>query len=117
MIRINNRLTDWFSSSKGAKKGDSSSLTLFAIFINDLVKEIYDLDIGVQVGDRRVSLLYYADDIVFTATSVTDLQVMLETLSGWCKNWQVLINTSTSKCVQFRPQRHRRTEYNFTNTC
>ena len=37
-IRINNRLTDWFSSSTGAKQDDSSSPTLFAIFINDLVK-------------------------------------------------------------------------------
>ena len=62
-IRINNRLTDWFSSSKGAKQEDSSSPTLFAIFINDLVKEINDLDIGGQVGDRKVSLLLYADDM------------------------------------------------------
>ena len=51
---------------------------MFATFINDLVIEINILDLGITVGERRVSLLVYADDIDFTASSENDLQTMLK---------------------------------------
>ena len=113
-IRLNDRHTDWFQCSKGAKQGDNISPTMFAIFINDLVCEINDLNLGISMGDRRISLLLYADDIVFTASSEKDLQSMLNKLAEWCKKWRVLINYSKSKCMHFRPQRHRITEFQFT---
>ena len=34
-------------------------------------------------------------------------------LSGWCRRRRVLINTFKSKCIHFRPIRHRRTEFQF----
>ena len=88
---------------KGVKQGDSISPTMFDIFINDLVIEINSLDLGISIGERRVSLLLYADDIVFTASSENDLQTMLNTLTNWCRKWRVLINTSKSMCMLFDP--------------
>lgn len=101
-IRINNKLTDWFQCETGVKQGCPLSPTLFAIFANDLVKEINDLNLGIKVGDTYVSILMYSDDIVLLADSEGKLQTMLNTLHNWCKRWRVLINTSKSKCMHFR---------------
>ena len=112
-VRINNMLSEWFSCSIGTKQGDCISPTIFSIFINDLVADINALDLGVEIDNRKISLLLYADDIVSVASSENDLQKMLDTLSKWCNKWRVVINTDKSKCMHFRSARHRKTEYQF----
>ena len=56
-IRINDKLTEWFSCDTGVKQGCCLSPTLFAIFANDLAKEINDLDLGISMGDAKVSII------------------------------------------------------------
>jgi hypothetical protein len=95
------------------KQGDSASPTLFAIFANDLVQEVNDLDLGFDLGGRKVSMLLYADDIVCIAQTEEDLQRILDKLRDWCRKWRVLINTDKSKCIHFRPGRRQQTSYEF----
>ena len=83
----------------GVKQGCNLSPTLFSIFANDLVAEVNDLDIGIKVGDRKLSLLLYADDIVLVAESEEKLQSMLDTVHSWCKQWRVLVNANQSVCT------------------
>ncbi|XP_053387278.1 uncharacterized protein LOC128551032 [Mercenaria mercenaria] len=66
-VRINDKLTERFDCKSGAKQEDNLSSTLFSIFINDLVKEINDLNIGFDIGGKKISTLLYADDIVLLA--------------------------------------------------
>jgi hypothetical protein len=113
-IRINNKLTDWFDCKTGVKQGDNLSPTLFSIFINDLVKEINDLDLGIPLNHSRISILLYADDIVLLAKNEQDLQTMLNKLKEWCKQWRVLVNTNKSKCIHFRKGRTQRSDFVFT---
>ena len=79
-VRVNNKLTDWFTCQTGVKQGDTASPTLFSIFANDLIKEVNDLDIGLELDGKKVSLLLYADDIVCIAKTEDDLQRILDTL-------------------------------------
>ena len=112
-IRINSTRTDWFYCKSGVKQGDNCSPTLFSIFIDDLVKEINNLGLGVSVGDVKVSALLYADDIALVSLTEEDMQQLLDTLHDWCKRWRVLINTDKSKVVHFRRGRRQRTEFVF----
>lgn len=112
-IRINNTMTDWFTCYSGVKQGDNLSPTLFSIFINDLVQEINNLELGIDIHSKKLSLLLYADDIVMFATNENDMQLMLNTLHNWCKKWRVLINTDKSKVVHFRSGRRPRTSFQF----
>jgi hypothetical protein len=73
---INYKLTDWFSCLSGVKQGCNLSPALFSVFANDLAREINDLDLGVTVGDIKLSLLMYADEIVLMVDSVEKLQSM-----------------------------------------
>ncbi|XP_053394824.1 uncharacterized protein LOC123524463 [Mercenaria mercenaria] len=113
-IKINNKVTNWFDCMTGVKQGDNISPTIFSIFINDLVKEVNDLDLGFDLGERKVSMLLYADDIVMFAKTKEDLQSMLNVLHNWCKRWRVLINTDKSKCMHFRKGRTAQTDQIFT---
>ena len=93
-IRINNTRTNWFFCKSGVKQGDNCSPTFFSIFVNDLVKEINNLGLGVSVGDRRVSALLYADDIALISITEQDMQHLLDTLHGAKGGVYLLIQTN-----------------------
>ena len=112
-IRINNKLTTWFDCTTGVKQGDNLSPTLVSIFTNDIIHEINELDIGIDLGGTKVSILMYADDIVLVSDTEAKLQTMLDLLDDWCNRWRVIINMNKSKCVHFRRGRAQRTEFNF----
>ena len=112
-VRLNNKTTSWFNCNSGVKQGDNCSPTLFSIFIDDLVREINELGLGINVGDAKISLLLYADDIVMVAYNGQDMQTILNKLHDWCKRWRVLINTEKSKVMHFRRGRRKRTEFQF----
>ena len=112
-IRLNNKTTAWFECRTGVKQGCNLSPTLFSIFANDLVAEINNLGLGIDIGERKLAMLLYADDIVLMAESEENLQSMLNTLSDWCRRWRVLINTNKSKCMHFRRGNSQRTQSEF----
>ncbi|MCG8049515.1 MAG: reverse transcriptase family protein, partial [Candidatus Thiodiazotropha endolucinida] len=112
-VRINGKLTNWFDCKSGVRQGCNLSPTLFSIFINDLVAEINSLNVGVKFENEQLSMLLYADDIVFVSSSEAEMQLMLNTLHQWCKKWRVLINTTKSKAVHFRQHRQPRSLYQF----
>jgi hypothetical protein len=70
--------------------------------------------LGVELVDRKLSILLYADDIALIAKSPGDLQRMLDKLHSCCRSWRVLINTNKSKCIHFRKTRSRITNFEFT---
>ena len=112
-IKVNSYTTDWFETENGVRQGDSLSPTLFAIFINDLAKEINNLNIGIPAGDRKVSILLFADDIVILGENEPDLQTLLSFVNAWCKNWRLKINMDKTKIVHYRKKRKRKTQFTF----
>jgi hypothetical protein len=112
-IRINSCYTDWFNVSSGVRQGDTLSPTLFAMYINDLVKEINDLDCGISLGNTKIGILLYADDVVLVAPNEADLQRQLDTISHWCKKWRLMINESKSQIIHFRKKAKPQTNINF----
>ena len=49
---------------------------VYSCYINDLVRRLKDLGYGVPVGDKDLTALLYADDIVLMAVSADKLQEM-----------------------------------------
>ena len=104
-VNVNGRLTGWFGVGSGVRQGDSLSPTLFSIFINDLAREIKDMNLGIHFdGDNHLALLLYADDIVIIAPSHANSQAMLDTLTRWCRKWGMRANIAKSQVVHVRNQ-------------
>ncbi len=72
-VKLNNYLTDWFSTESGIRQGDSLSPTLFAICINNLAKELKELDMGIPFDKNKICFLLFADDIVILTENESQL--------------------------------------------
>ncbi len=68
-VKVNNYVTNWFDIKSGVHQGDSLSPTLFGLFLNDLLRKVKDLKLGVKIVGEIVSILAFADDIVIFAES------------------------------------------------
>ena len=98
VLLVNHR-TDYFDCLIGVKQGDSLSPTLFAVFINDLVREIKETGIGVVLETKNenidettiISILLYADDIVLFAQNEEELQSLLLVVEIWCQTKKLRI--------------------------
>ena len=98
-IILNEHETEYFKCPIGVKQGDSISATLFAIYINDLVKEIRDSNVGINLNTDSnlenavfINILAYADDIVLLTSNETDMQFLLCIVEKWCLKWRLEVN-------------------------
>ena len=81
-IRLNRKKSSWFSCKSGVKQGDKCAPTLFSVFVDDLVKEINALGLGINVGEEKLSMLLCADDIVLVAHNEQEMQTADELEDG-----------------------------------
>ena len=112
-VKLNGRLTDWFPVSSGVRQGDSSSPTIFAFFINDLISGLHNLNMGVTFGENKLCCLTYADDVLLLAESENDMQELLNFVNDWCRKWRLIINLSKSNAMHFRNKGKRRSNFDF----
>jgi len=73
--------------------------------INDLVKEINELNMGVDCGSDKVSILLYADDIALISDDSEKLQKLLNYMKSWCTKWRMKVNVKKTNVVHFRKKR------------
>ena len=112
-VKLNGILTDWFPVSSGVRQGDSSSPTIFAFFINDLICGLNDLNKGVAFGENKLCCLAYADDVLLLAESENDMQDLLNFVNEWCRKWRLIINFSKTNAMHFRNKGKRCSNFDF----
>ena len=78
-----------------------------------MAEDIKCLNKGVNIDDRNVSILLYADDIVLISENEENLQYMLDFMCEWCYKWKLRLNIDKSSVVLFRPKPHNRSDFRF----
>ena len=78
------------------------SPSLFNLYINSLVTIMKRLGLGVEVQCLMVVVLLYADDVAILAESEQDLQIMLNILHEWTREFDMFVNIDTTKFLHFR---------------
>ncbi|XP_018497542.1 uncharacterized protein LOC108865217 [Galendromus occidentalis] len=86
-------LSDPVTQYKGVAQGDSISPLFFVLFINSLL---------TRLERRQVLAKMYADDLVIASSNAEELQRALSSLSIWCEENEMIINTGKTKAMKFR---------------
>ena len=110
-VKLNGKLSEYFSCAKGVRQGENLSPILFAIYLNDFNEFIskncnglLDLSISCQTDldvYLKMYVLLYADDTIILAENALDLQLALSSLHDYCQKWDLKVNVSKTKIVIF----------------
>ena len=101
-VKLNGILTDWFPVRAGMLQGDSSSPTIFALYINDLIEGLKTLNKGIRFNEYTLCCLTYADDVLILTENENDMQDLLNFVYEWCRKWRLKINFSKTNVMHFR---------------
>jgi exonuclease III len=88
---------------QGVRQGCPLSPILFSCFVNNLVDRLKEKGFGVEIGNRELCSLLYADDIVLLANSAEELQAMIEVVDNYCREWRLSVNLGKSKVMIVAP--------------
>ena len=97
---------DYHRIDMGVRQGGISYPILIKLYINDLISEIFNMDIGCCLSSLRMKIVAYADDIVILSSRVQHLESLYEVLVNSVERLKLEINKTKSKCVIFERARH-----------
>ena len=94
-----------FKTTEGVKQGGILSPFLFNFFMDSLISEIKDLQIGALLGKSNISILAYCDDILLISPSNGHMNIMLNKCERFAQDWKIEFNPakSVSFCSSSRP--------------
>ena len=100
-VKIKDQLTEMFKILVGVNQGDPLSPTLFNLYINDIHKYFDEGCHPVSLGNKQLSCLLYADDLVILSQSKEGLQNACNKLAQFCKDWALEVNLKKSNAMIF----------------
>ena len=100
-FKLGNVETEWIENNTGVRQGCIMSPTLFNLYIEELSVRIRKAKIGVQIGNRKLGCLGYADDIVLLSESKEDMDRLLDITDEYGREWGVRFSSRKCKVVEF----------------
>ena len=102
MVFLDGERSEGFKVEQGVAQGCSLSPILFSVFINDLLKEVEEAELGVELNTgNRISGLLFADDFVGVSDSKESLQKLIDVVHRFCNRWRLRANISKSAVMVF----------------
>ncbi len=98
-----------FDYGNGVRQGCILSPMLFNLYLNEIpfLPDEQDTDPILLPDGSSLNCLLYADDLVLISSSANGLQNALSTLSQFCRDWRMNINTKKTKAIIFQ-KKHRK---------
>ena len=90
-VLVDECMTEWFAVNTGLRQGCMLSPILFVIVIDELAREVKRTGKGVMIGNTKINILLYADDIVLIAENSEDLQYLLDVVYTFSTRWGILM--------------------------
>jgi exonuclease III len=98
-VLVDGETTRHVPSYQGVRQGCPASPSLFNIFIDELVKELKKLQLGINVDSESLTALLYADDAALLADSAEDLQKLITAVDVYCRKWRMSLNLRKSEAM------------------
>ena len=74
------------------KQGGPLSPKLYNAYIADIVVKINEVQDGVFIGDKKLNIIIYADDILLLSNTKVGMVKMLNKLKVYMVMWKIVIN-------------------------
>ena len=87
---------------RGVRQGGILSPFLFKLYIDHLLTQIANANIGCKLGILRINVIAYADDIVLLADSMDNISKLYKLLKDGLQKLQLNMNKTKSKCMVFQ---------------
>ena len=81
--------TEWVRSNRGVSSGCILSPVLFAMYTEELAVQVKERELLMRIGNEKLSLLMYADDIILMSEKSDDLQSMLDVVNEYSVDFGV----------------------------
>jgi hypothetical protein len=89
IIRNTINIDHEFQITCGVKQGGILSPYLFNLFINGILTECLEKNIGAIFKNINVSIVAYADDIILISQADKHLQILLDNCSSYSTRWKI----------------------------
>ena len=95
-VRMNGRVSKFVKLMSGLKQGGVLSPWLFALFMDDLVKELLSSGWGDRMECEDMVVLLFVDDVVLIQESVEKAQRLVNIVYEWGRSWGMVLSASKS---------------------
>ena len=99
-VLLNVEYREFFSFTKGTRQGSMLSPYLFNIFIDELMENLESSPYGIRIDSLSLYTAGYADDITLIASTVTDLQQLVNICYHYSCKWRFVFGPFRSKCIK-----------------
>ena len=106
IVKIGSERSESYRTTEGVKQGGVLSPYLFNFFINAMLTECLEMNIGASIGGVNVSVVSYCDDILLLCTTTTDLEALLGKCQEYAKFWKMAFNPSKSVYMEIGKYKH-----------
>ena len=83
----------------GVKQGGILSPYLFNFYIDDLLNEISNAQLGCRMGNKSITALAYCDDIVILSRSISQMNDLLDICAKFSSTWLLKFNATKTKSM------------------
>ena len=111
----NGFLSELFPITVGVKQGGILSPALFQAFIDELIFQCTEQNIGAVFNKINICIIVYADDIILLSSVDSHLQLLLDTCDSYSKIWRIKFNASKSNIMEFGKQFFRKSSFHLNN--
>ena len=103
--------SDWVESKRGVRQGCILSPLLFALYTEELALRVKESGLGMAVGNEKLSILMYADDIIIMSDSSDELQELLNVVNGYGEDFCVSFSQDKSQVMVINGDVNERKEW------
>ena len=100
-IKWDQHLSEPIYPKNGVKQGAILSTVLFNVYIDELLLQLHDSEIGCFIGQKYLGTLCYADDVTLLCPSISGLQKMLNLCADYALEYHLLFNDTKTVCIGF----------------
>ena len=99
-IRVDNTLSEAFEVNSGLKQGDALSPLLFNLALEKTIREMQKEPTGITIGERKMQVLGFADDLNILGSSLNDTKRAAQVLEQAAGKVGLKINKEKTKIMK-----------------